>query len=75
MIQVKFINIYVHKISILMILHQEMNFELHKKCIFMCWPVDFFDNLLSNRLNGQLCVLLTFIICKSKIKSKIFLQK
>ena len=49
MTQVIFINIYIHKISILMILHQEKNFELYKKCVFMYGPVDLFDNLLSNR--------------------------
>ena len=26
-----------------MILHQEMNFELHKKCIYICWPVNLFE--------------------------------
>ena len=48
MTQVIFINIYIHKISILMILYQEMNFELHKKYVFMCWPANKFENIVSN---------------------------
>ena len=33
MTQIIYINIYIHKISILMILCQKMTFELHKKCV------------------------------------------